>query len=153
MYLNFCHIRDWLKDLEKIDSDLMPKHILSKAKQLKLYSLIGCRLTSFCMVDLHHENIIRHQNEWLAIDPKGIIGDPEFEISAYDILDKKEIDANNDITALLEKRINKLSKIANLNHQRVKSWIFIRLTLSAAWFIQDRGNPDWPLKDSRTFSG
>jgi len=46
--------------------------------------------------DLHHFNILSSGDRWLAIDPKGIIGEPEFEPAAY--LENK-IDPYEPITA------------------------------------------------------
>jgi streptomycin 6-kinase len=33
--------------------------------------------------DLHHENILKHQNGWMCIDAKGLIGDPAIEGAAF----------------------------------------------------------------------
>jgi streptomycin 6-kinase len=33
--------------------------------------------------DLHHYNILSHNGTWLFIDPKGIAGDPAFDIAGY----------------------------------------------------------------------
>lgn len=33
--------------------------------------------------DLHHFNILRDGEEWVAIDPKGILGNPAFEVAAF----------------------------------------------------------------------
>lgn len=33
--------------------------------------------------DLHHGNILRGESGWVAIDPKGLLGDPSFEITGY----------------------------------------------------------------------
>ncbi len=33
--------------------------------------------------DLHHYNLLQHQDTWLAIDPKGVVGEREFEIGAF----------------------------------------------------------------------
>lgn len=31
--------------------------------------------------DLHHDNILRSRRGWLAIDPKGLVGDPAYEVA------------------------------------------------------------------------
>jgi len=33
--------------------------------------------------DLHSDNILSSQRGWLVIDPKGIVGEREFELGAY----------------------------------------------------------------------
>ena len=37
--------------------------------------------------DLHHENILKNENGYTVIDPKGVIGDPVFDLSRF-ILDE-----------------------------------------------------------------
>lgn len=34
-------------------------------------------------VDLHHDNILQNGNEWLVIDPKGVVGEPAYEVAAF----------------------------------------------------------------------
>jgi streptomycin 6-kinase len=33
--------------------------------------------------DLHHFNILRHYSDWVVIDPKGLVGDPSFEVVGF----------------------------------------------------------------------
>ena len=32
-----------------------------------------------------------------------------------------------------------------LNPERLAKWVFVRLILSAAWFIEDNGDPYWSI--------
>jgi streptomycin 6-kinase len=43
--------------------------------------------------DLHHENILRGERGWLAIDPKGVLGDPAFDAANmfYNPLDRDDL--------------------------------------------------------------
>lgn len=41
--------------------------------------------------DLHQDNILKQGNGWLAIDPKGVIGEAEFEIAAFDFMYIREL--------------------------------------------------------------
>ena len=43
--------------------------------------------------DLHHENIMHGPRGWLAIDPKGVLGDPGFDAANmfYNPLDRDDL--------------------------------------------------------------
>lgn len=66
-------------------------HFVNKAKQLKSKLFDSVKHEYLCHGDLHLEKIILNKNEWLAIDPKGIIGEMAFEASAFDLLSNDEL--------------------------------------------------------------
>lgn len=138
------HISDWLKSLNKANQ--LPKHLLKKAIDLKDKLLASPTQQIFLHGDLHHDNILQHNNEWLAIDPKGIIGELEFELAAFDFIHSSELEKGLNIKALLEERVEHISQNMKCDAQRVKDWIFVRLMLSAAWWMEDRGDPSINIK-------
>lgn len=142
----FRHIKEWLESIDKANADHIPDPLLRKAKALKTKLLDTLQAPIVLHGDLHLENIIKHQKGWFVIDPKGIIGEPEFEIAAFDLLRQTEIESSNAIRELLDRRIKRLSTVAGLDPLRVRNWVFVRLVLSAAWFIEDKGDPRWCLK-------
>lgn len=86
--------------------------------------------------DLHHYNILQHQSEWLAIDPKGIIGEREFEIGAFlrnpffvveDPLETKELARNLDWVI----------DLTAFNRERVLCWCIIQAILCVCWYVED----------------
>jgi streptomycin 6-kinase len=94
--------------------------------------------------DLHQDNILQHENKWFAIDPKGVVGDPLFEIAAFDFIHETEKNAPN-IKELFESRMTLIGKQSSLNIQRIRDWVFVRLILSAVWSIEDNGDPSWAI--------
>lgn len=92
------------------------------------------------------ENILQNGSTWVSIDPKGIIGEMAFDTAAFDLLSPNEIKNNQNISALIEDRISLLAKILDLNFNRLLAWFFIRIIMSAQWFIEDKGNPSFKLK-------
>jgi len=84
--------------------------------------------------DLHHYNILSSQREpWLAIDPKGVIGEREYEIGAL---------MRNPISKKLTKKtlVNRLDKITELtgfDKQRLLHWSIVQTVLAACWCIDD----------------
>ncbi|MFD2170591.1 aminoglycoside phosphotransferase family protein [Tumebacillus lipolyticus] len=81
--------------------------------------------------DLHHDNILSAGGgAWVAIDPKGVIGDPCFEPFSYlhNYLQGK---------ANLLRRIEVVCAELGLERERVVGWGFAQLMLSASWLIED----------------
>lgn len=85
----FPKIADWAKIFErhkkrfenKIDS--VPQWMLEKAKEIFTLYLKENKEQVLLHGDLHSDNILSSQRGWLTIDPKGIIGEREFELGAY----------------------------------------------------------------------
>jgi streptomycin 6-kinase len=142
--INFPSISSWLESIDKIQSNVIPKKLVDKAITLKAPLLSSIRNEKLLHGDLHLDNILKNDNEWLAIDPKGIIGDVEFEIAAFDFIANNELD--DATSSMFKERIEKIANKAKLSSQRIKDWTFVRLILSAAWSIEDEGDPSKAIK-------
>jgi streptomycin 6-kinase len=84
--------------------------------------------------DIHHGNILDSSRGWLAIDPKGLIGDRTYDYA--------NIFCNPDIeTATLPGRLRRqavvVSQAAGLELDRLLAWILAYSGLSASWLVQD----------------
>ncbi len=93
--------------------------------------------------DLHHFNILRGQREpWLALDPKGLIGEREYEIGA--LLRNPDLEKLDDraLMKLTLRRIALLSEIFGFDRQRLTAWCFAQDVLSVWWGIEDN-EPGW----------
>lgn len=84
----FIPLEEWLLSLKKLKTQALLQRLISK----KLKDFVICRAKELMSNqgepvllhgDLHHYNILQRQSEWLAIDPKGIIGEREFEIGTF----------------------------------------------------------------------
>tara|TARA_Y100000590_G_scaffold470776_1_gene670417 strand:- start:50563 stop:51045 length:483 start_codon:yes stop_codon:yes gene_type:complete len=87
--------------------------------------------------DLHHENIIsREDGEFVCFDPKGMIGDPAYELGTTlkNPRDYPEISQN--IECFVE-RAKFFSDELKLPYDRVVGFAFIHVCLSMAWSIED----------------
>lgn len=143
-YNNYPHVTEWLNSLDKASREKLPLHLLERAINLKNLLLQTTEVECFLHGDLHHDNILQHESKWLAIDPKGIIGDPAFEIAAFDFIHKTELNTPN-VSKLFESRILLIAHRSGLDAQRIKDWVFVRLILSAAWSIEDNCDPSWAI--------
>jgi len=143
---SFRHISDWLKILDNFKSDKLPEYLLKKAIHLKNILLASMKIEILLHGDLHQDNILKNNDTWLAIDPKGIIGESEFEVAAFDFIHGTELTNNLEAKKLFLDRINILAKRSNLSAERIRNWTLVRLILSAAWHIEDNGDPGLDIK-------
>jgi streptomycin 6-kinase len=89
--------------------------------------------------DLHHDNILSSDRGWLAIDPKGLIGDPAYEVAnvfrnPHDAL-KLAADPRR-IGALADAFASRLG----FERKRVIGYAAAHSALSACWELAE-GNP------------
>ncbi|MCA1321538.1 aminoglycoside phosphotransferase family protein [Bacillus tianshenii] len=86
--------------------------------------------------DLHHENILYDEEKgWLAIDPKGVVGDPYFDLISFmtNHLLKKE-----NPKRLLSQRVEWISECLSLDRNRLLKAAVAMGILSACWGIEDQ---------------
>jgi streptomycin 6-kinase len=83
--------------------------------------------------DLHHYNILENGDSWTAIDPKGLIGDREYDVIQY--LMNKLPESN--VKDTIEKRINIFVEELDLDKERVLLRGFSHAVLSTCWTIED----------------
>jgi streptomycin 6-kinase len=91
--------------------------------------------------DLHQDNILKNQDKYIAIDPKGIVGEIGFEAAKFDFIQECELDNLNNIPDIYKQRISLLADKLNFDYKRLSEWVFVRMILGAAWFIEDNGDP------------
>ncbi|WP_367607122.1 aminoglycoside phosphotransferase family protein [Legionella sp. W05-934-2] len=94
--------------------------------------------------DIHHQNILDFgELGWLAIDPKGLIGDPCYDYA--------NLFCNPDYqTAVKPGRLNKqadiVAKETGIDKNHLFKWIFVYAALSAAWSLEDGDSANLALE-------
>jgi len=91
--------------------------------------------------DLHHWNILSATREpWLALDPKGVIGEREYEVGA--LLRNPDLGLLNraELKQLQERRIAILSEMLGFERERILGWGVAQAVLSVWWSVQDHGH-------------
>ena len=85
--------------------------------------------------DLHHMNILSSDahDGWLAIDPKGVIGDRGYEVAPFLLNPNTEIHSIGDLGRLFDRRIRQFEEILEINRQRIHGWALAFSVLSAWW--------------------
>jgi len=87
--------------------------------------------------DLHHGNVLFDARRgWLAIDPKGVVGEVEYEIGAalrnpYEGLDFVVEPAT------ITRRASLFAHLLGLDVDRILAWGFAQAVLAAVWEVED----------------
>ncbi len=93
--------------------------------------------------DLHHYNILQNQNgDGVAIDPKGVVGDPVYETCAWLRNPYPYFVRQAEAREITRNRLSVISERLGYDRQRVIAWAFCQCVLSAVWSIDDN-EPDW----------
>jgi len=144
----FKHVREWCTVIDDMNDPRIPQNYIIQAKALRAMLLSTLQDEYLCHGDLHLENIIQHHSDWLAIDPKGIVGEVAFEAAACDLISDEELKEPALVVPKLTYRIQLLSNALDLDKNRLIGWIFLRIMLSIQWFIEDKGDPTRMLENA-----
>ena len=138
----YPHVKKWCETIDRINDKRIKPYYVSKAKELSTFLLNSVEKEYLCHGDLHLENILHHESSWVCIDPKGIIGEMAFEAAAFDLIDKSEWSESHTIQDKIMTRIKLIASALEIEQARLFAWIFLRVIISAQWFIEDNGSPD-----------
>jgi len=90
--------------------------------------------------DLHHDNVLAAQRRpWLAIDPKGLVGEPAYETGALLRNPMPELLRLPSPGRVLARRVDQLAEQLGVDRVRVRRWGFAQAVLSAVWSVEDHG--------------
>ncbi len=90
--------------------------------------------------DLHQDNILSvGQQQWLAIDPKGLIGEPAYETGALLRNFLPELLEAPQPRRILARRIDQMAEELGFERARVRGWGLYQAVLSAWWGMEDTG--------------
>ncbi|MEQ1954789.1 aminoglycoside phosphotransferase family protein [Mesorhizobium yinganensis] len=91
--------------------------------------------------DLHHDNILLSPRGWLAIDPKGVLGDPGFDAANlfYNPLERDDLCHDENRIAFMAKVF---ARTLQQDARRILDHAFAYGCLSAAWHAGDGNTLD-----------
>ena len=122
----------------------LPAAYLDRARKIKEKNPINQTEVVLLHGDLHRGNILlQGKNNWIAIDPKGVIGNPIHEAWAF-IED-------------FEKDTQCVASFFNFDLQLLRDWCFVHFVLTVCWCLEDKIDPhrffDRMVKASHWVSG
>lgn len=132
-------IEDWLSLLEHLDpaAHTIPLAHLHKAQTLAKQLLATQHAPVLLHGDLHQGNILSDGATWRAIDPKGVIGEPAYEVGTFIRNPTQLLIEHEHAPELIRNRINRCAQLMQLDRQRVKEWSYVQAVLAAVWNEQD----------------
>lgn len=132
----FPYVKDWLAALDK-DWEI-PLHFLQKARVLRDNLMLTSAREVLLHGDLHHDNILQNDSIWMVIDPKGVIGEPAFEVAAFIRNPIPEL-LTLDTAAwhIIQNRIIHFAKLLSLSEQKILDWCYVQAVLAWAWALED----------------
>jgi len=125
---NFPHIKDWLTALDK--DWPIPDGYLQKARKLRDELLQTSKPDVLLHGDLHHDNILQNGDDWLVIDPKGVIGEPAYEVAAFILNPIPELLNHADAPNIIHNRVTRFAELLELPSQQIINWCFVQAVLA-----------------------
>ena len=133
---NVCAVtplRELLNDLYQ-PSNIAEKYI-AKARDFSEFLLKTTIENVIMHGDLHHDNVIYDEaiQSWKVIDPAGVIGDPTYEYTSFMINPIDKIWKCDNALSIIENRIQKFARIADVDPLRLRQWTFVKAVLCLVW--------------------
>jgi streptomycin 6-kinase len=119
------------------DDEQIDREIVQDARDIYLALASSQQKTMLLHGDLQHYNVLfDNKRGWTAIDPKGVIGELEYELGALlrNPVELPEVFAN---PVTINRRLETLTTALNLDHSRALRWSYAHSILSAIWDIED----------------
>ena len=142
----FPTIAQWSQDLTHLrhyyqgGTGPFPEALVTEAERLYADLVTSMADPVLLLGDLHHDNILASKgSEWLAIDPKGVIGEPAYEIGAFLRNPRPIIAQTRDLPQLFKRRIDQFSAELGIDRSRIRGWCLYEAFLSAWWNVEDFG--------------
>lgn len=137
-------VEQWGQAFQRVSppASVLAGHLLSEARDV-FEDL--CRSQSNRRLlhgDLHHYNILfDREHGWLAIDPKGVVGEVEYEIGAAlrNPVERPDLFVDG---ATVEKRIERFASMLPIDAVRTLRWAFAQAVLAALWSVEDGADVD-----------
>jgi streptomycin 6-kinase len=141
----FPTISDWAKAFDRYkvkfpaNSGPITKWMFDKAEEIFKEFPKDKKELVLLHGDLHSDNILSSQRGWLVIDPKGVVGEREFELGAYLRNPYYDYPKGSDYKELETSRILQFSEELGFDKQRILDWAFACAVISLVWFLEDEG--------------
>jgi streptomycin 6-kinase len=142
----FPLVSDWVRGLERLrrhfggETGPMPSALVERAEAL-FAELIPSQAEPPALLhgDLHHFNVLAARRQpWLAIDPKGVVGEPAYDTGAL-LRNPAELLDTPHPGKVLGRRLDQLAEQLSLDRSRVRGWGISQAVLAAYWSWEDSG--------------
>jgi streptomycin 6-kinase len=115
----------------------IPRALVVHARRVYAELAASQRNPALLHGDFHHYNVLLDDKRgWIAIDPKGVVGELEYEIGAAlrNPWERPELLASADT---IERRLERFREALGVDVDRARAWSFAQGVLSAVWSAED----------------
>jgi streptomycin 6-kinase len=139
----FPAIEDWGLGFERLRARFggpgpFPARLLEAAETLFADLAASAAPPVLLHGDLHHQNILAAEREpWLAIDPKGVVGEPAYEVGALLRNPMPELLREAQLGRLLRRRVDQLAEELGWDRERLIGWGVAQAVLAGWWSCED----------------
>jgi streptomycin 6-kinase len=143
----FPSITEWADGLRKLrlryggTTGPFPTSLVEEAEAL--FSELTSSMAELMLLhgDLHHDNILAAERQpWLAIDPKGVVGEPAYEVGALLRNPGTRLLAEPQPGRILARRVYQLAEELGFERARLRGWALAQAVLAAWWSLEDHGH-------------
>lgn len=134
----------WLNGLKRLrhtfngSTGPFPTRAVEQAEQAAAEILASSGPPMLLHGDLHHWNILTSDREgWLALDPKGVVGEAEMEICQWMVNERNWQAGPAALREQAERRIAIFHEMLGWDRQRMRMHTLVRGVLSAWWTYED----------------
>ncbi len=143
---SFPSVAKWAAGLRRLRDHFggatgpFPARLVEEAETLFVELMSSMAEPMLLHGDLHHENILAAERQpWLALDPKGMVGEPAYEVGAL-LRNPSQLLAAPQPGHILARRVDQLAEELGFDRARLRGWGLAQAVLSAWWSIEDHGH-------------
>jgi streptomycin 6-kinase len=141
---DFRSLDSWTRELhqahDKYKGNQSFRYFPLLDKAVHLYQELRTGEHVLLHADLHHDNILTAQREpYLAIDPKGIVGEKGFDVGTFLVNPIELLLTLPDVKKIHRERVAIFSEMLSMTEQEVEAWGFVFAVLSGCWTVGDHG--------------
>ncbi|MDR6224094.1 aminoglycoside phosphotransferase family protein [Desmospora profundinema] len=136
----FPHVADWAEGLKRLRRHFtggtgpFSRHLVEAAERLVPELLGSVTRPLLLHGDLHHYNILlAGKGEWKAIDPKGVVGEAEFEPAVYL---RNRMECSSHPMRALTIALDVFAERLGIQRDRMLAWGLFQSVLSAWWHVE-----------------
>lgn len=135
----FFYLNDWTAKLHEAGRYPFPPRPVQQA--LATFVESGDDDKYLLHGDLHHANILSDENAgFLAIDPKGLIGDLRYDLGVFLNNHRGWLRDDPDLLLHLKTAVGKFSAAFGYSDVEIRRWAFAQKVLAAYWTMTDGGS-------------
>jgi streptomycin 6-kinase len=145
----FPTVADWHKGFARLRQHYaggtgpFPPALVAEAETRYAELMVSAAPSVVLHGDLHQDNILAAQRmPWLGIDPKGVIGEPAYEVGALLRNFFPDLWQTENPGEVLARRVDVLAEELGFDRERIRGWGIYQAVLSAWWNVEDEGQGD-----------